>query len=104
MVIPRTALGEQRPRGREVSNEHVWCAGGASTGKTRTTRSCLMVAEPMERELSRDVLIKRGKLDEVLLPRCGAFCLQNQHWLLKVRLPPTGGDTLPCHSLLCLGL
>lgn len=60
MAIPRTAIGEQRYRGSEMSNMFD-VLEDMMLERQGGTRLCLMVAEHIERELLRDVSIKQGK-------------------------------------------
>lgn len=60
MAIPKTAIGEQRYRGSDMSNMFD-VLEETMLGRQRGTRVCLVAAEHMERELLRDVSFKQGK-------------------------------------------
>lgn len=60
MAIPRTAIGEQRYRGSEMSNMFD-VLEKTMLERQEATRLCLVAAEHMERGLLRDVSFKQGK-------------------------------------------
>lgn len=99
MVIPRRAISEQRHRGWEMTNMFDMLEG-TMLGRQGGTRLRLMVTEHLERELLRNVSIKKGKFDEVPFSRVWRLLSPSSvqaAWNCVFHLL---GET-PCHTSVC---